>query len=313
MPPEESHPPDVPGDPGDTEASGGLPDGEVGEAKDPAAITPLDIRGIFRETWAAFTAAWPACLVIYWGATASSWLIVTLLTLTLASFNALAADRQITIFLEFIRFVALVVVPAWLWIGQNYAYLKLARREPVAFDDLFRGGPWLLTTLLAMGIVLAIFAVPAAIFYFTAETLMQRYGGGSMVPLVHKISEGVITAPAAENEIAYIALSAVFLGSYLVFLAVMSRLGQYPFLILDRHHDVLEAHRTSLRWTRGRAGFIFLVFLIQFAINIAGALALYVGLFLTLPLTSLSSAVLYQAMSAREPAEPADDDDEEEE
>ncbi len=244
---------------------------------------------------------------------------MTLLTLTLASFNVLAADRQITILLEFLRFVAIIVVPAWLWIGQNSAYLKLARREPVAFDDLFRGGPWLLTTLLALGIVLAIVGVPTMLSYFLAETLLERSGGGSMTPILQKILEGDITNPKAEFKSAQTALEIVVLLAYAVYLAVMSRLGQYPFLILDRNKDVLEAHRTSLQWTRGRAALTFVVYVLQLAINLAGFLTLYVSIFLTLPLmsltlplTSLSSAVLYQAMSAREPAEvPADDDDEE--
>lgn len=317
-PPDESEPRDARDDANaDVGASAGAPEAGLGEAGKPAELIPLSVRGIFRETWSIFAAAWPACLVIYWGATASSWLTMTILTLTLASFNALAADPQITPFLEFLRFVGLVVIPAWLGIGQNRAYLKLVRREPAAFDDLFGGWPWLLTTLLGLGIVLAIAAVPALISFFTGELVLQRRGALSMVALIHKIAENEMIPQTPEYHTPGAALSAVLLVSYLVYLAVMSRLGQYPFLILDRDADVLEAHRTSLRWTRGWGGMTLGVYMTQFAILVTSATpaafnllpVALVAMSFTLPLTCLSSAVLYQALSSREPAEPVEDED----
>lgn len=317
-PPDESEPRDARDDANaDAGATAGASGTGLDGAGKPAELIPLSVRGIFRETWSIFAAAWPACLVIYWGATASSWLIMTILTLTLASFNALAADPQITPFLEFLRFVGLIVIPAWLWIGQNRAYLKLVRREPAAFDDLFGGWPWLLTTLLGLGIVLAIAAVPALISFFTGELVLQRRGAVSMVSLIHKIAENEMIPQTPEYGAARGALSAVFLLAYMVYLAVLSRLGQYPFLILDRDADVVEAHQTSLRWTRGRAGMTLRVYLIQFGMLMIAAMPAAVDLLpvalvamsFVLPLTCLSSAVLYQALSSREPAEPVEDEE----
>ncbi len=316
-PPDESEPRDARDDANaDAGAAAGAPQTDLGGAEKPGELIPLSVRGIFRETWSVFASAWPACLMIYWGATALSWLIINILTLTLASLNELIADRQVTPFLEFLRFVGLVVIPAWLWVGQNRAYLKLARREPAAFDDLFGGGPWLLTTLLALGIVLAFTGIPALISFFTGELMLERRGAVSMVALIHKIAENEIVPHTPEYRAPIAAFYAVFLLSYLVYLAVMSRLGQYPFLILDRDADVLEAHQTSLRWTRGRAGMTLSVYLIQFAILITAAMPTAVnllfialaGMSFVLPLTCLSSAVLYQALSSRE-AEPVEDEE----
>ncbi len=317
-PPDESEPRDARDDAKvDAGATTGAPEIDLGGDGKPAELIPLSVRGIFRETWSIFAAAWPACLVIYWGATASSWLIMTILTLTLASFNALVADPQITPFLEFLRFLGLVVIPAWLGIGQNRAYLKLVRREPAAFDDLFGGWPWLLTTLLALGVVLAITAVPALISFFTGELMLDRRGAVSMVSLIHKIAETEMIPQTPEYGAARTALSSVLLLSYLVYLAVLSRLGQYPFLVLDRDADVLEAHQTSLRWTRGRSGMTLRIYLIQFGILMIAAMPAAVDLMpvalvamsFVLPLTCLSSAVLYQALSSRDPAEPVEDED----
>ena len=74
------------------------------------------------------------------------------------------------------------------------------------------------------------------------------------------------------------------------------RLGQFPFLIIDRDAGVLESHRLSWELTRGRAATVFLVYLAQLTINLAGLLTFYVGLFVTLPLTSLVTAVTYNAL-----------------
>ena len=85
------------------------------------------------------------------GAAAAAYLILQLLTVILASFNVVAGEPEITPVLEFIQFLGKFLIPAWLWIGQTLAFLKIARREPTTLEDLFRGLPWLLTLLLATG------------------------------------------------------------------------------------------------------------------------------------------------------------------
>ena len=92
--------------------------------------------------------------------------------------------------------------------------------------------------------------------------------------------------------------------SYAAFFAVTIRLGQFPYLIIDRGEGVLDSLRMSMRLTRGRATTVFLVYLAQLTINLAGLLAFNVGLLLTLPMTSLLSAVTYHALCG--PPDPAD-------
>ena len=260
----------------------------------------IDLGGLLGEAWSTFKATWPACLILYWGACAASWLMILLLQLTLASLNVLAGDREITPILEFILFLGLFLVPAWLWIGQTLAFLKIARRQPVALEDLFHGGPWLLTVLLAAGILAAVVAVPGLLIYGSAEALLALGGGDTLALLVQqRIFEHapVPLGGCASDLLVLTALSLAVVGlSYAAFLVVSVRLGQFAYLIIDEGAGVVGSHRRSWALTRGQAATVFLVYLAQLAINLAGLLVFYVGLFVTLPLTSLISAVTYQVL-----------------
>lgn len=271
--------------------------------RSPGLSRHVGVGMILGESWARFKAAWPACMLIYWGGVAVSWMILLFLTLTLASLNAVAADPQVTPFLEFLQFVGRFLVPAWIWIGQTIGFLKIARREPVRFDDLFRGAPWLLTFLLAAGVLVAVAALPCLLIYAASEAIVALRGGEALGSMI--ISLWPTTAPGLvvpwEGEFA--ALVLITLGVvvlwYLAFLAVTVRLGQFAYLVIDQGAGVLESHRTSWRMTRGHSATVFLIYLAQFALNLAGLLMCYVGIFFTLPLTSLLSAVLFQVLQER--------------
>jgi hypothetical protein len=260
----------------------------------PAAAVPFDLGDILRRAWATFAAAWPECLMIHWGAAALSWLILFLLTATLASINVLAGDRELLPYLEFIHFLGLFVIPAWIYgLGRSLGLLTLARREPLAHDTLFQCGPHLLTFLLAAAIV----ASPCLIIYGTAEALLALEGHGSLVSLIRIVLAGQARVLPAGYESRALALLAVMGSSYAALFAVMVRLGQFPYLIIDRGADVQESFLGSLELTRGRVATVFLVYLAQVTINVAGLLLCCVGLFVTLPLNGLISAVTYDVLS----------------
>jgi hypothetical protein len=247
-------------------------------------------------------------MIVYWGACSASWLLLYLLTLTLEGLGAIIADREITPILKFLEFLGLFLVPAWLWLGQSLAFLKLARKQPVALEDLFRGGPYLLTMLLATGLLLTIVAVPCVLIYGSAEAVLALGGGDSLVSMVRELLPTETPVPLAAFEstwLVLLALSLAIIGlSYAAFFAVTVRLGQFPFLIVDRGTGVVESLRMSMQLTAGGAATVFLVYVTQFAINLAGLLVCYVGLFVSLPLTSLISAVTYNALCGGPEPEP---------
>jgi uncharacterized membrane protein len=167
-----------------------------------------------------------------------------------------------------------------------------------------------LTFLLAAAIV----AAPCLIAYGAAEALLAYRGHSSLVGLIRLLlirlpdAETTPTLPPGyENQMVAL-LGAMGLG-YAALFAVMVRLGQFPYLIIDRGEDVPGSLLGSLELTRGRVATVFLIYLAQVAINVAGMLLFCVGLFVALPLNGLISAVTYDVLSrdlpAVEVAEPA--------
>jgi uncharacterized membrane protein len=90
-------------------------------------------------------------------------------------------------------------------------------------------------------------------------------------------------------------LGAPFVGVMLLYLC--ARIFQFYYLVIDRNAGVLDSIRLSWELTRGRAGTIILVYLLQIALGIAGFLALCVGAIFTLPLSSLLLVVTYLALA----------------
>ncbi len=193
----------------------------------------------------------------------------------------MAGDRELLPYLEFVHFLGLFVIPAWIfWLGRNLAMLKIARRQPVPPEVLFQCGPHLLTFLLAAVIV----ASPCLVVYGSAEALLAYRGEASLVSLIRLliVRNSMVLPPEYGHQM--LALLAVLGLSYAALFAVMVRLGQFPYLIIDRGADVAESLLGSLELTRGRVATVFLVYLAQVTINVAGLLLCCVGLFVTLPL-----------------------------
>ncbi len=150
--------------------------------------------------------------------------------------------------------------------------------------------------MLAVGIVLAVCAGPWLIIYRKAESWLAGAGYGSMASLLEQVNAGAMPGPPGRYEITVLAFLAVLAAGYGVYLALMVPLGQFPFLIIDRGAGVLEAFRGSWELTRGRVAAVIRIFLMQVAMNLAGALACYVELLLTLPLSGLITALTYRAL-----------------
>lgn len=303
--------------------SGATPDSTARDGDRPEALvpivrpvpaSPINPGAVLREAWRLFSIYWPACLVIYWGAAAAAWVVLNGIVLLLGVANLAFADPAATPFLSFLRFLALVLVPAWMWLGQCLSMLKLVRMEPVTVQDLFRGGPYLLTTLLAAGVFLAIAAIPGLLIYGATWALVAIGGGDPLVAAVWRFLPRQTPPQVAEVESSLIVLMGLALSmlalAYAAFFAVRVRLRPFAFVILDRDSGVAESLRISMQLSRGRASSLLVIHLAQFTVNLAGLLLCCVGLFVTLPFTGLISAVTYNALSADLPPLEAPEDDE---
>ena len=297
----------------DPEAPDERPDAPTPALEGLGLASTIDPGLLLRRAWKIFSASWPACLVLYWGAAAAWWLLTNLLVLFLASLNLSIGDPTATPFLEFVRFLGIFLIPAWLWIGRGIAVLKIARGQTATPRDLFNGGPYLLTTLLAVVIFLTITAVPCALVYGLAEALDALGGGDSLVVSVRRLFPDATPVIVADYESRLLVLLAILVGVtaffYAAYFAVRVRLRPFPLLVIDRDAGVLESLRTSMELTRGRVASLFLVHLAQFSINVAGLLLGCVGLLVSLPLTSLISAVTYDALAADLPSRESPEDD----
>ena len=70
----------------------------------------------------------------------------------------------------------------------------------------------------------------------------------------------------------------------------------YGYFIVDRDSHIVESLKRSWDITRGNAWNLFLFGLLLFLINVLGALALFIGLFITLPTTLVAVALVYRKL-----------------
>lgn len=75
--------------------------------------------------------------------------------------------------------------------------------------------------------------------------------------------------------------------------------SMYMFYIIDKNMGPVEALVASGKATQGYKGQLFLMNILLGLINFVGALALFVGLFITIPLSWLARAKTYRVLESR--------------
>lgn len=78
--------------------------------------------------------------------------------------------------------------------------------------------------------------------------------------------------------------------------------SMYPYLIIEKGYDPIQALKKSLEITRGERAHLFVYGLVLIGVIILGALALFVGLFIAIPIVWLSTAYVYRQLSSAAPA-----------
>lgn len=76
------------------------------------------------------------------------------------------------------------------------------------------------------------------------------------------------------------------------------RLQFYSFYVVDKNAGVTDSLKMSWDKTRGKVLDLFLFVLLLIVLNIVGALALLVGLLVTIPVSFIAVALLYRKLAA---------------
>ncbi len=92
----------------------------------------------------------------------------------------------------------------------------------------------------------------------------------------------------------------IFIGALALIIPgifIFCRLLFYEIAIVDKKMGAIESLKDSWRITKGNALKIFILILFLIIINILGALAILIGLLITVPITALSLTYVYRKLS----------------
>lgn len=202
----------------------------------------------------------------------------------------------------------------------------LSAKEMVRFGwNTFKQRPWFF-----VGLTLAIFVLGWVISFLQGilEAGLGSDGLGSMIPFVvgfllnTLIGIGTIAVYLKAHDslesvqiqdlwhphlyLWYLAVSvlvgaAVMLGLILLIVPgiIAGLMFQFaPYLVVDRGHTPIDAMKASKKLTDGHKWELFVLGLLLLLINIAGAICLLVGLFVSVPVSYLAIAHAYRTLSS---------------
>ena len=147
--------------------------GDPGQVPAPGAFTPtiIDLNDIFSRTWEIFKEQWGMCLAVVVIVGVINFGVNMVVSLVCQGIGAAAGDEVIMIMASLFGNVVTTVFSIWISIGQSLYFLKVARGQTAEISDIFAGGPWFFSILVAsilvglivmVGFVLCI--VPGVIF-----------------------------------------------------------------------------------------------------------------------------------------------------
>ena len=238
---------------------------------------PFNVNDVFNWSWSIFTERMRTCLLTFWGVFGLTLAVSVVLKAVQDSLTAGVRDENLYKLLYILSMFAGYVTQAWLGIGLTLAMIKIARGQPVSFQDVASGGRFLLTALLAWVVHKVAIAVPIAVAVgvIVGGILLLENQSGFAAILLYLVVSGM---------------------AGLVFIFLAARLSMYYYLVIDRDAGVFESLQESWRLCRNHVGTITLVYCVEFAVLLAGVLTFCVGLVIALPLICLIDTVTYLAL-----------------
>lgn len=98
-------------------------------------------------------------------------------------------------------------------------------------------------------------------------------------------------------QIGTVFLGLLGLAGLLVFLFFATRFQFFGYCIVDKNAGIRESLRVSYQMTQGIFWKLFILGIILILLNVAGAMVFFVGLFFTVPITMLITALVYERIS----------------
>lgn len=174
-----------------------------------------------------------------------------------------------------------------------------------------------------MGLLLLIYILPSIIqpsikgmaflvFVFSLVFwVLQVIAGMGQIKLFLKIHDGqkpTYSELLSEYPLFFKFLAASILNGIIVFIGTLLliipgiilsiKLQFYPYLIIDKKMGPIEALKRSWEITKGVKWNLFLFGLLMALVNLAGFLALIVGLLVTIPTTILATIFVYRKLNS---------------
>ena len=195
----------------------------------PATGASFTVGDVSDRTWSIFRARFWTCLSIVWGALGVNFGISVFTRVLLDGLVEITRDETMYRLLYILTLFVASVLQIWIaWIGQTIALLKIARGEPVAFEDVFKGGRFVLTVILATIVFIAVLAVPVLV-------------------AVGAITAGMVMMPELSLVATVLLFLAVSVPIGLVVVLLTVRLCMYYYMVIDRDAGVFESFRRSWR------------------------------------------------------------------
>ena len=180
--------------------------------------------------------------------------------------------------------VTLMIAAGAMTCGTFYCYLKKIDGEPVSFDDLWKGMQWFLPGLIVMLVIVVPMIVVYAVIY---------------VPIV---LSAVMGSRLSQDELLGLLVGAFAVDLVLIVIMVcIHTLLIFTFpLIVDKNMGAIKAMTTSARAVLGNLGGVAGLFAVDFALVVAGQLALCIGVYFVIPVIIAGNVVAYRKIFPRE-------------
>jgi uncharacterized membrane protein len=260
--------------------------------------TNFDLTGIFSKSWEIFK-KYLGFFVLYFLITMALGIpnnMDTQMQRIAESKGELYLTNPLLSFLILVCFIASIIVSY----GYIFSLLKMVKDIAVTIKDLWYPKINILS-IFGAGLILFPLYLVITLIVFTPF----------FISIFSTLSQ-LIYSPSDINWISFIFSNLLIflitlLVSTVVNLLLMTRLGFISYFIIDKNLGPINGIKASWNATKGKFLSLLLFFIQIIGLNILGALALGVGLFITIPLSSIAMTYVYLKLSGDADLDEIDD------